>query len=99
MHFLSRDLLGGCGGSFPESGQFHDRTAFGSFEEGVSEVRFESVELDRQGRVVDAEVSGCFGEGGVGLGWQAVREPLSCVWAGEGFAEDGGKGLGFVSGA
>ncbi|MCX4625283.1 hypothetical protein OG755_00815 [Streptomyces sp. NBC_01443] len=99
MAFPHRDLLGGCGDSFPESGQFHGRTTFGSFEEGVSEVRFESVELDRQGRVVDAEVLGCFGAGG--WDWAARQRESRCraVWAGEGFAEDGGKSLGFVTGA
>lgn len=48
---------------------------------------------------MDAEVSGCFGEGGVGPGCHEAGEPLSCVWAGQRFAEDGGKRLGFVDGA
>lgn len=82
------------------AGLFHlTVVSFGSFEEGQSEVRFEAVDLDHQGGLVDAEVSGCFGEGGVGPGCQEAGEPLSCVWADQRFVEDSGKRLGFVDGA
>ncbi len=39
-------------------------------KEGLSEVGFEPVDLDHQGRLVNAEVSGRFGEGGIGPGCQ-----------------------------